>query len=367
MRTSCLLFPVLLLAATGASAQTNLTIYGSVDACISSFSDERGAHNAKVDTGNRSPNRIGFRGSEELGSGVRALFTLEGGYNLDDGSLKRPSTLFNRAAWVGLSGAAGTLSAGHIPDFMYDYLRYTGGGALASLYFFHPANLDNQANQFQIDNAVKYESPSFHGFTLGAMNGFGERADGFNRARSYSLGLRYSGAKLAGAAAYTVSNDRALNLGAGLGLDSLLGQTLSRDAAAPNAVYANFAAERVRSAGITAAYKLGRFRPSLMLTRIEMQAGGDSATMRNVELGTRIELVKSNTLVLSMTSSRLGQYRWHQANVADLMALSSRTVVYAALAYQRASGEGAHAVINGAAPASGQSQSVVRIGIDHAF
>lgn len=367
MRTSAFLIPALALFAAGAQAQSSITIYGSVDAGVSSINDERGARNTKVDTGNRSPNRIGFRGSEDLGNGVRALFTLEGGYNLDDGSLKRPNTLFNRAAWVGLSGSAGTLSAGHIPDFMYDYLRYTGGGSLASLYFFHPANLDNQANQFQIDNAIKYESPTIAGFTLGAMNGFGERGDGFNRGRSYSLGLRYTGGALNGAAAYTVSNDRALNLGNGLGLDSLLGQALSADAAAPGASYTSFDAERVRSAGVSAAYRMGRFRPSVMATRIELQAGGASATMRNFELGTRVELVKSNTLVLSMTTSKLDQYRWHQFNIADLVALSPRTVVYAAAAFQRASGDGAHAVIHGVGPASGKSQRVLRIGIDHSF
>lgn len=367
MRKTIPLFPILLLAA-GAHAQTSVTIYGSVDAGVSSFNDERGARSTKLDTGNRSPNRLGFKGSEDLGGGMRALFGLETGYNIDDGTLKRANTLFNRAAWVGLSGRAGTLSLGHIPDFMYDYLRYTGNGSLASLYFFHPANLDNQANQFQIDNAIKYESPTIGGFTFGAMNGFGENADDFNRGRSYSLGLRYAGDALRAGAAYTVSNNRALNLGPTLGIASLLGQTLSRgDAAAPNATYTSFNADKVTSAGITADLRIGRFTPKAMYTQIKLAAPGGSATMRNLELGTRYALARANTLGVSMTTSRLQGLRWHQLNLVDMLALSPRTVVYAAAAFQRASGDGAHAVIQGAAPASGRSQRVLRVGIDHSF
>jgi hypothetical protein len=40
-------------------------------------------------------------------------------------------------------------------DFMYEYLRFTRSGLLGSTYFFHSGNLDNQANQFQLDNATK--------------------------------------------------------------------------------------------------------------------------------------------------------------------------------------------------------------------
>lgn len=370
MRTSHSLLPAMvagLFLTVGAHAQTSVTVYGSVDAGISSFNDELGARSTKLDTGNRSPNRLGFKGSEDLGDGMTALFGLEAGYNIDDGTLKRANTLFSRAAWVGLSTKAGTVSLGHMPDFMYEYMRFTGSGFLTSLYFFHPANLDNQANQFQIDNAVKYESPTVNGFTFGAMNGFGEQPDDFNRGRSYSLGLRYAGDNLRGAAAYTVSNNRALNLGGTLGLNSFLGQTLSRDAVAPNATYTNFNADKVTSAGITAAYKIGTIIPNVMYTQIKLAAPLGSATMRNLDLGARFPVARANTLGASVTASRMEEMRWNQFNLIDLVTLSPRTVVYAAAAYQRASGDGAHAAIQGASPASGQSQRVLRVGMDHSF
>ncbi|MFL6672361.1 MAG: porin [Massilia sp.] len=357
----------LVLVAGAASAQSNATVYGSVDAGLSTFNDERGGHTNKVDSGNRSPDRIGFRGTEDLDGGLRAVFQLENGFNVDDGAMKRNGVLFNRSAYVGLAGKAGTVTLGHMPDFMYEYVRVTGNGFLKSLYFFHPGNLDNQANQFQIDNAIKYETPAFGGFTLGAMNGMGEQPDSFNKNRSYSLGARYDGARLRGAAAYTVSNNRSLNLGAGLGIGSLLGQTLSKNPAAPDATYTNFNADQVKSVGITAAYKAGNVTPHAMYTQIKLQARAGAATMRTAELGADIGIGAANTFGVSLASSRLEELRWNQANLVDTVKLSVRTAVYAAAAFQRASGAGVHAVINGAAPASGQSQRVLRVGVHHLF
>lgn len=363
----------LLLASGAASAQLapasgdGVVIYGSVDGGLSTLNDERGGRNNKVETGNRSPDRIGFRGTEDLGGGMRAFFQLENGFNLDDGNMKRSGVLFSRFAFVGVSSKVGTLSIGHMPDFLYEYLRVTSNGFLGSAYFFHPGNLDNQANQFQLDNAIKYESPTLAGFTVGAINGFGEQPGDFNRARSYSVGARYTGGPLRVAAAYTVSNNRALNLGATLGINSLLGQTLSRNVAAPDATYTNFVADKVTSAGLTAAYKVGMITPHAMVTQIRLQARGLEATQRNLEAGADIGIGAANTLGVSLASSRLQGARWNQFNLIDMVKLSPRSTVYAAAAFQRASGAGVQAVINSAAPSSGQSQRVLRVGLHHLF
>lgn len=370
--TNLVLMGSLLLACGAASAQSatggdGVVIYGSVDGGVSSFNDERGTRSTKLDTGNRSPDRFGFRGSEDLGGGLRAGFQLENGFNLDDGTMKKSGVLFSRFALVSLSSKAGTLSFGHMPDFLYEYLRFTSNGFLGSAYFFHPGNLDNQANQFQLDNAIKYESPTFGGFTIGAMNGFGEQPNDFNRSRSYSIGARYVGGPLRVAAAYTVSNNRAINLGATLGVNSLLGQVLSRDVAAPTATYTNFAADKVSSAGITAAYKVGTVTPRAMYTEIKLEARGLAATQHNLEGGADFAIGVANTLGLSLATTHLQDARWNQANMIDMQKLSTRTTLYAAAAFQRASGAGVHAVINSAGPSSGQSQRVLRVGLHHLF
>jgi outer membrane protein OmpU len=101
------------LASGAASAQlapaggNGVVIYGSVDGGLSTINDQRGAHSNKLDTGNRSPDRFGFRGTEDLGGGMRAFFQLESGFDLDDGSMKRSGGLFSRFA-LGLSSKAGT-------------------------------------------------------------------------------------------------------------------------------------------------------------------------------------------------------------------------------------------------------------------
>jgi predicted porin len=352
--------------AASALAQTSVQLYGSVDGGVSYVSNERGSGNTRVDSGNRSPDRFGFRGTEDLGNGVNALFTLESGFNLDDGTLKKSTSIFNRRAVVGLSSGFGTLTLGHMPDFMYDYLRFQSSGIMGSSYFFHPGNLDNQASTFQIDNAVRYETPDYKGFKLGAMYGAGENPTDSSKNRNWSAGAQYAAGPLKANLAYTVSNDRSFNLGGTLGLRSFLGQTLSAgDPAAPNATYTNFAATKTTSVGATASYQVGRFTPHAMFSRIELQNRVGSAAQSNYELGTDIETFTNNIVGVSAATSRLAGVRWNQFNVIDMLRLSKRTTLYAALAVQRAS-DGL-AIINGLTPSSTNRQVVTRVGIHHFF
>lgn len=273
MKTTTIMLTALLLSATAtASAQSNVTLYGSVDAGISYVNNQRGGSSWRQDSGNRSPDRIGFRGVEDLGDGYKAQFVIENGFNLDDGSMKRAGVLFNRYSVVGLTTPAGTVTLGHMPDFMYEYLRFQSNGNMGSAYFFHPGNLDNMANQFQLDNAIKYESPNFGGFTLGAMNGFGEQAGSFNKSRTYSFGVKYLGNALNAGLAYTVSHDRAINIGGTLGLASLLGQTLSANPVAPDAQYTNITVTSVAryffgAYSVLSAMAFGTAQPSPMPAR----------------------------------------------------------------------------------------------------
>jgi predicted porin len=360
-----LLIATLLSMAGSASAQENITIYGSVDAGVSYVSNQRGGSSVREDSGNRSPDRIGFRGSEDLGSGYRALFTLETGFNLDDGSMKRAGVLFNRYSFVGLSTPAGTLTMGHMPDFMYEYLRFQSSAVMGSTYFFHPGNLDNLASQFQLDNAVKYESPDFGGLKLGAMNGFGEQAGSFNKSRTYSFGANYTGSGLQAGMAYTVSHDRSLSIGGTLGVGSLLGQTLSVNPVAPDAQYVNFNSDLTTSLGISASYKIGDFVPHALYSRVKLETNVGSAAQENYEVGTDYNVSVADTVGISFARSTFQNIRWNQINLINMYRLSKRTTLYVAGAYQKASG--GYAVINTFLPSNTQSQAVYRVGIQHFF
>lgn len=102
-------------------AQSNVTIYGVADAAIgigkADDNDFRG-----VVGGVLSGNRIGFKGSEDLGNGLKAVFTLEQGFDIGDGA-PASSKQFHRQSFVGLQGAFGTVSLGrqYAPGYFANY------------------------------------------------------------------------------------------------------------------------------------------------------------------------------------------------------------------------------------------------------
>ena len=112
MKKSLLALAVLGAFAGAASAQTNVTVYGLVDAGIQRTDTDNSGARWGLDSGLQSGNRLGFKGSEDLGGGLSAIFTLESGFNLDDGTQAQGGRLFGRQAWVGLNGGFGTVKFG---------------------------------------------------------------------------------------------------------------------------------------------------------------------------------------------------------------------------------------------------------------
>ncbi|GAC1325158.1 MAG: porin [Collimonas sp.] len=119
----------LLLAAAGlvggnAMAQTNVTIYGIVDTSIRYLSSDNaaGQKNFIVTNGAISNSRLGFKGSEDLGGGLKAIFRLESGFNSDTGGMASPGVLFNRHSYVGLSGSFGQITVGRQQTPLFDLM-----------------------------------------------------------------------------------------------------------------------------------------------------------------------------------------------------------------------------------------------------
>src|ERR1700754_1269520 len=101
----------LALAAPAAFAQSSVTIYGIVDLDGQYLSGH--SKQVLVTSGGQSGSRIGFKGTEDLGSGYYTDFVLEGGLNIDTGSSAQGGALFGRQAFGQLRNASfGTLSAG---------------------------------------------------------------------------------------------------------------------------------------------------------------------------------------------------------------------------------------------------------------
>lgn len=93
---------------SAASAQSSLNVYGIVDVVIHK---DKGV-STKMTSGGVSTSRLGFKGTEDLGGGLKANFLLEQGIDLTSGALKGNG--FDRQAYVGLSGGFGEVKFGNV-------------------------------------------------------------------------------------------------------------------------------------------------------------------------------------------------------------------------------------------------------------
>jgi len=161
------------LAPLYAVAQTNVTLYGVVDAAIES-ADQGGSigRHTNVQSGNQSGSRFGFRGAEDLGNGVKAIFNLEAGVAVDTGA-QDASGLFQRRAVVGLEGDFGTLTLGR----EYSPLAQVAGASDEFGQGFYGNNLtafDNGLTR-RLANSINFKSASFGGVDVMAAYSAGEK------------------------------------------------------------------------------------------------------------------------------------------------------------------------------------------------
>lgn len=136
-----------------ASAQSSVQVYGIVDLGVEHLSGvANGAaeeSQTRVTINNQQASRLGFRGTEDLGGGLKALFNLEAGFAPDTGVSLQGGRLFGRAATVGLSGDFGTLTIGRQRNAIMDLhlqfapLGYTSYGAVAPDMTFFTQRTDN--------------------------------------------------------------------------------------------------------------------------------------------------------------------------------------------------------------------------------
>lgn len=154
------------LVSAPAFAQSNVTIYGLVDMGVAYRSDNAAAgvgSKTSIDSGIANGNRLGFRGTEDLGNGLKAGFVLEQGFYVDQGT-GRGDGMVSRQSYLSLGGGFGTVLAGRVYTFQ-DQLRGTfdpfGNGTVGQV-----GNV--YAAEVRLNNTVAYVSPNFSGFTVKA-------------------------------------------------------------------------------------------------------------------------------------------------------------------------------------------------------
>ena len=163
---------------------SSVTLYGLMDAALV---QERGL--SKLTSGVSAGSRLGLRGTEALGDGWQAVFTLEAGLLSDTGRSDQAGQLFGRQAFVGLNSPVGMLTVGRQYNLQSQALTdvadpFEGGMAGAS------TNVAGYSAT-RIDNTVRYTSPEMRGVTATVMYGFGEHTGIAADQRSLGLALGY--------------------------------------------------------------------------------------------------------------------------------------------------------------------------------
>jgi predicted porin len=165
------------MACGSALAQSGVTLYGNVDASLVTASGI-GAGSERRNSfgeGNWAPSVWGVKGTEDLGSGMRAHFRLEGGFSSGNGAIANGGTtgVFSRQANVGMSGAFGSVTAGlNQSPFIAAYTSTLG---LAGQNFYVPALLLHRDGS--VLNSSLATVPAYPGGTdadpsLGTTGGF---------------------------------------------------------------------------------------------------------------------------------------------------------------------------------------------------
>ncbi|MEJ6006018.1 porin [Paucibacter sp. AS339] len=178
--------------AAPAFAQSSVTLWGRINTSVESISTNGGDRVATVFNNN---SRLGFKGTEDLGGGLKAQFMLEHGLNSDDGKASN-AAFWNREAAVQLSGNFGAVKLG----------RWTNGSYFATADYISMHNHDTGNSEDKLysgagwtsTNKVGYFTPVFGGFSAEITAHAGEGAKGDERAfdlsGNYDMGPLHLGA-----------------------------------------------------------------------------------------------------------------------------------------------------------------------------
>lgn len=196
MKKSLLALAVLGAFAGAASAQSSVTIYGKLDLGLVKANDgdsllTGGPANDKLRLDQQAGSRVGFRGTEDLGGGLKANFAIEHRFTPDNGNAD--ATFWQGFSWVGLSGGFGEVRLGrdYSPYFWttiaadpwgYDTvgqvgMLHTGAGIAVSRY----------------GNQISYRTPNMGGLTAHLAVGLAE-AD--NTKQTFGANVQYSAGPL---------------------------------------------------------------------------------------------------------------------------------------------------------------------------
>ncbi|MEM5384488.1 porin [Paraburkholderia phymatum] len=356
--------------ASVAHAQSSVTLYGTLDAGLTYTSNVDGHAQWALGSGSVDENRFGLRGVEDLGGGLKTIFTLEQGFNLNIGSQAQTGRMFSRQAFVGLSSQAGTVTLGRQYDAMQDFVApLTATGSWGGANFAHYGNLDQLSENSGVafNNSIKFTSANYAGFSFGGTYGFSNSSK-FANNRSYSFGAGYENAGLRIGAGYAQQNSP---------FGNTTGSMTALDADGTPFL---MSAHRERQFGAGASYAFGPAIIGLAWTqaRLDNVPGSTSSFhTNNYEVNAKYNLTPALGLGIAYTytNGALEDDHFHanQVGLQGDYALSKRTDIYAQGVYQITSapnGTFVAAVIdngNSGGFSSSRRQAVASVGMRHRF
>lgn len=328
-------------AASAASAQSSVTLYGLVDASVESVKTNGSV--LRVSSDNLAASRFGLKGAEDLGGGLKAIFNIEASLKTDTGAADT-SRFFGRQAWVGFNGGFGELRLGRTDSSIgalagsssilgaQDYDDFKIAGTLAAVKY------------RRVDNSITYALPKLvEG--LSAQVQYSTRASGLEvggdkTGQLYGLNVQYAAGAFGAGAAYLEAK-------------------------------ANNAGAKEKSA---LAYLSYDFTAAKLTGYYNRNASGVGLAGARELYGARLDLPLSNAFALQASVSRARDWA-DVRNDADativalkgIYSLSKRTSIYALATTVSNDDKSAIAVGSGVTGVAGERSSGLALGVTHKF
>ncbi|WP_439891625.1 porin [Ralstonia sp. 25C] len=367
-----------------ASAQSTVTLYGTVDNAIAYSSNQGGHSNVYMNSGALAASKFGLYGTEDLGGGTQALFRLENGFAADTGAQSKANFIFNRQAYVGLTNKTyGQITMGRQYTPYFQYVAALGPtNVLTGAVGAHPGDIDAMDTTLRVPNSITYTTPTFGGFQGGLQYGMGEQAGSMSNGSAFSAALRYDYQSFAWSAGYI----RLKNVPTF--------QSNSGDFANNAPINKGYAtADSAQIIGTAARYTVGNLMMGLNYSNVQYKPGATSpAGFAQTASFNTFGAIATYALTPALTVAAGYSYtaenkrngvdqaaRYHQFTMEQVYSFSKRTALYAIEAYQKASGQtlsSTGGIVNAVAsvgdsqngtPSNGPSQFVGMVGIRHFF
>lgn len=190
--------------AAGAQAQSSVQAYGLIDVSAGQFQDAGGTKDKSVASGKMSTSYFGFKGTEDLGGGLKANFAIESFLRADSGSAGRfnGDAFWARNAYVGLAGNFGSLNLGRnttslfVSTLIFNAFGDSFGYSPSIRHYFTSGTVTGDTGWNQ---SLSYTTPNMGGLT-GQLQVAGN--DGTLNGRKIGGNVLYFSGAFAGTVAY---------------------------------------------------------------------------------------------------------------------------------------------------------------------